>query len=45
MARIKYQEAVRLEVKRRRPAAGPHQLVLDEVQDLNEIYNLIGGKQ
>jgi hypothetical protein len=30
MARIKYQEAIGLEVKRGRPPAGPRQLVLEE---------------
>jgi hypothetical protein len=45
MARIKYQEAIGLEVKRGRPPAGPHQLVLDEVKDLNEFYNPTRGKQ
>jgi hypothetical protein len=38
MTGIKYQEALGLEVKRGRPPAGPHQLILDEGQDLNEFY-------
>ena len=41
MARIKYQEAIGLEVKRGRP----RKLILDGGQDLNEFYNLTRGKQ
>jgi hypothetical protein len=45
MARIKYKEAVELEVKRGRPPAGPapRQLVLDKGKDLNEFYQLTRG--
>jgi hypothetical protein len=40
MGRIKYQEAIGLEVKRGRPSVAPRQLVLDYGNTLNEFYNL-----
>ena len=43
MGRIKYQEALGLEVKQGRPPAGPGQLVLDEGQDLIEFFHRTRG--